>query len=69
MPRISSSNLEEAFKQLNLAWQNTKTDWNDSRSQLFEQLYLEKLPSISLQARRFIEELDAILSKARKDCE
>ena len=69
MPRVSSSGLEDALKQLTLAWQNTKMDWNDVKSLQFEQQFLEKLPGLTHQARHYIDEIDAILIKARRDCE
>jgi len=67
--RVSSAGLDDAVKQLNLAWQQTRQDWHDVKSQQFEQQFLEKLPSVTSQARNMIEEIDALIRKVRKDCE
>ena len=61
--------MDEAVKQLNLAWQRTQRDWADVKSEQFEEKYLEKLPALTSQARNVIEELDALLRKIRNDCE
>lgn len=67
--RVTSAGLDEAAKQLNLAWQRTKMDWADMKSLQFEEKYLEKLPTLTGHARNVIDELDATLRKIRKDCE
>lgn len=66
---MTSAGLDDAVKQLNLAWQRTRQDWADVKSAQFEETYLEKLPALTSQARVHIEELDLLLRKIRKDCE
>ncbi|TLD68664.1 hypothetical protein FEM03_21745 [Phragmitibacter flavus] len=69
MSRVSSASLDEAVKHLTLSWQRTKQDWTDVKSLQFEQQFLEKLPALTHQARNYIDEIDALLKKARQDCE
>jgi hypothetical protein len=40
----SAANLVSAAKDLALEWEQTKSSWNDIKSQEFEQKYLEDLP-------------------------
>lgn len=67
--RISSAGLDDAVKHLNLAWQRTRQDWHDVKSEQFELQFLNKLPVVTSQARNVIEEIDALIRKVRKDCE
>ena len=65
----SSSNLAQAVKSLTIAWENTKASWNDAKSDEFERQYIEVLPGQVAQAMAVLEELDALLTKIRSDCE
>ncbi len=67
--RVSASNLAQAAKSLNVAWENTKTYWRDGKSAEFEREYLEELPSLIAQAINVMEEMDALCRKVRNDCE
>lgn len=67
--RVSASNLDEAVRDLQVEWQNTKAHWSDAKALEFERDYLEKLPALMHQARGIIEEIDALLRKVRSDCE
>jgi hypothetical protein len=67
--RVSSASLDDAVKHLTISWQRTKQDWTDVKSLQFEQQFLEKLPALAHQARNFIDEIDSVLKKARRDCE
>ncbi len=67
--RDSGSTLAQAVKDLAIAWEQTKADWRDSKSQEFEEKYIEPLPGHVRQAMAVIEEIDALLKKVRSDCE
>ncbi|NIP96830.1 MAG: hypothetical protein GWO24_26690, partial [Akkermansiaceae bacterium] len=51
------------------SWDQVKTYWNDRKSREFEKDYIESLPDDISAAVRVIEEIDKILTKARRDCE
>jgi hypothetical protein len=65
----SGSNLAQAVKGLTIAWENTKSSWNDAKSDEFERKYIEVLPGQVAQAMAVLEELDVLLNKIRSDCE
>lgn len=67
--KVSASNLAQALKDLNIAWQGTRTYWRDVKSQEFEHEYLENLPLLVTQAKTVMEEIDLLLRKVRNDCE
>jgi hypothetical protein len=67
--RDSGSTLAQAVKDLAIAWEQTKADWRDAKSQEFEEKYIEPLPGHVRQAMAVIEEIDALLKKVRSDCE
>jgi hypothetical protein len=69
MSNVSASNLSQAFKDLNIAWQDTKTYWRDIKSQEFEYKYLKELPAQIAHVRTVMEEMDLLLRKVRNDCE
>ena len=41
----SAASLNQAAKDLLLAWQETRAHWHDTKSAEFEQQYLEELPN------------------------
>lgn len=65
----SASQLEQAWRDLAVAWEYTRDGWQDVKSREFETDYLEKLPGLIAQARQAMEEIDVLLRKARHDCE
>jgi hypothetical protein len=67
--RINSALLDEAAKKLQVEWQQTRAQWTDAKSLEFQNRYLEPLPSLVAQAGVAVEELNALLSKVRHDCE
>jgi hypothetical protein len=67
--RISATNLSQALKELSSDWEYTKSRWNDSQSQDFEEKYLKELPHHVARVATVIEEIDALLSKVKTDCE
>jgi hypothetical protein len=67
--RVTSAILEEAAKKLQMEWQQTRSTWTDAKSLEFQKTYLEPLPPLVAQAGNAVEELNALLSKVRHDCE
>ncbi len=67
--RINTALLDEATKRLQSDWQQTRTTWMDAKSLEFQKTYLDPLPALVAQAGVAVEELNALLSKARHDCE
>jgi hypothetical protein len=67
--RINSALLNEATKKLQSDWQQTRMTWTDAKSLEFERIYMEPLPALVAQAGIAVEELNALLSKVRHDCE
>ena len=69
MSNVSASNLNQAFKDLHLSWQATRSYWRDIKSQEFEHKYLKELPAQIAQVKTVMEEMDLLLRKVRNDCE
>ena len=67
--RVTSALLEEATKQLQIQWQQTRATWTDAKSLEFQKTYMEPLPALVAQAGVAVEELNALLSKVRHECE
>jgi hypothetical protein len=65
----NSSNLAQAARVLANEWQQTKSSWRDSKSQDFEQTYIEPLPGHVERAIMVMAEIDIILKKFRSECE
>ncbi len=67
--RASAVKLTKSTKVFLQSWDQVKTYWNDRKSREFEKDYIESLPDDISAAVRVIEEIDKILTKARRDCE
>jgi hypothetical protein len=67
--KASAAALVQAYKDLAAAWQATKAQWRDVKTIEFEQTYLEELPNRVNRTLSVMSEIDALLSKIRKDCE
>lgn len=63
------NSLHQAMKNLLIEWQQTRMDWRDIKSQEFEEKYLEALPHHIARATLVATEINALLRKARSDCE
>ena len=66
---ITAAILEQATKQLQADWNQTRSTWTDAKALEFHRTYLEPLPALVAQAGAAVEELNALLSKIRHDCE
>ena len=62
-------NLAKGFKDLNIRWQQTRQDWDDSVADAFEKTYLEPLEQSLRQAIAVMDQTAAALSRVRSDCE
>ena len=69
MSNIGASNLNQAFKDFHLAWQDVRTYWRDLKALEFEHHYLKELPPQIAQVKTVMEEMDLLLRKVRNDCE
>ncbi|MEI6560691.1 MAG: hypothetical protein WCO68_01235 [Verrucomicrobiota bacterium] len=67
--KASAASLNQATKELLLAWQETRAYWHDIKSSEFEQQYIEELPNHVQRALGVMEEIDTLLRKVRNDCE
>jgi hypothetical protein len=68
---ISSSGkmLRTLTKDLSIRWEQTRNSWQDAKSTEFEQKYLIELFGSVERAVGYFDQLDALVSKIRKDCE
>jgi len=67
--RASAVKLTKSTKVILQSWDQVKTRWRDSRQREFEKDFIETLPDDISAAIRVIEEIDKILTRARRDCE
>ena len=65
----SRSRLAAISKELSLRWLETKYYWKDTKSQEFEQRFMDDLLARVDKTVTVVEKLDQLLSKVRKDCE
>lgn len=63
------SRLATLTKQLSLRWQETREHWQDARAADFEKRHLEELFNRVNDATTSIEDLEAILTRIRRDCD
>lgn len=68
---ISSSGklLRSATKDLAIRWEQTKNSWQDAKAVEFEQQYLLELFASVDRAVNYFDQLDAVVTKIRKECE
>ncbi|MED5418153.1 MAG: hypothetical protein VYA27_05590 [Verrucomicrobiota bacterium] len=67
--RASAVKLTKSTKAILQSWDQVKAHWRDSRQREFEQDFSETLPDDISAAIRVIEEIDKIVTRARRDCE
>ena len=65
----SANKISKTTKQFLASWDQVRSYWRDVKSQEFEKQFIEPLPEDIAGAMRVIEEIDKILTKARRDCE
>ena len=65
----SRSRLSAISKELAIQWRETKNYWRDTKSQEFEQKFLQELFISVERSVAVIEQLDKVITKIKKDCE
>jgi hypothetical protein len=68
-PSGIKNRLMSLTKGLATRWDETKNYWKDTKSQEFEQRYMNELVANVDKTVTILEKLDEILAKVRKDCE
>ena len=63
------SRLAALTRELNLRWAETRETWRDARAEDFERTHLAELWAHMDRTVATLEQLDALLGKAREDCE
>ena len=61
--------LSKSHKQLQLRWQEAKSEWNDAASEHFEKKYLEALEADLRSATTAMDHLASVLAQVRRDCQ
>lgn len=61
--------LNALTRDLAARWEATRDAWNDSKRDEFERRFLRPLFAAVDKADTALEQLDELVSKARKDCE
>ena len=61
--------LSKSLKQLQLRWQEAKSDWNDAASEHFEKKYLEALEADLKAATTAMDHMASVLVQVRRDCQ
>lgn len=67
--RANGVKLGRATKQFLQSWERVKVHWRDRKAADFEKDYIQGLPEEINKAAKVIEEIDKILTRARRDCE
>lgn len=61
--------LTKATRELMLRWQETRGNWRDEVAAQFEKKYLESLEKDVKQAVGAMDQMAALLSRIRNDCQ
>ena len=67
--KANSTRLAGITKELRSQWLDTKSYWQDAKSQEFEHHYIEELLASVDRTVTVIEQLDKLITRIRKDCE
>lgn len=65
----SRGQIAKGMKNLLMRWQETRGDWDDAVSRAFEKDFLEPLEMDVKNAMGAMDQMNAILQQARKDCQ
>lgn len=60
--------LRQALQQLRLRWIDTKSEWNDSVSQSFEEQYIAELERTCQDAIEQMNHLAEVFRQCRQEC-
>ncbi len=61
--------LTKATRELMLRWQETRSSWSDAVAEQFEKKYLESLEKDVKSAVGAMDQMAALLSRIRNDCQ
>lgn len=64
-----SAGLIKATQELLLRWQETKSNWRDVVADQFEKKYLQTLEKDAKAAVAAMDQMAALLSRIRNDCQ
>lgn len=67
--KTSSAKLNDALKSFRYAWQQARRDWRDAKAVGFEKQYVQLIESSVKSALSGVDHMDAVLTRARRDCE
>ena len=67
--KTSSAKLNDALKRFRYAWQSARRDWRDAQAVAFERKYVMLIESSIKSALSGVDHMDAVLTRARRDCE
>ncbi len=67
--RATRTQIATLTQQLMVHWKETRESWRDQKGQEFESRYLELLEAHVTAANSAMETLDAVITRARRDCE
>jgi len=61
--------IAAATRELALRWEETKSSWQDTKTQEFEHKYIVELLASVDRAVAIFDDLDKLIAKVRNDCE
>lgn len=67
--KSSKAKLGRATKDLAAHWEEVTRSWRDTKAREFEARFIAPLPDHVRSALTIIDELDAVLTRLRRDCE
>ena len=65
----AATNLETCTRDLLIAWERSREQWRDAKSQQFGHTFVEPLPDLVSQARDAMGHMEILLRKIKNDCE
>jgi len=68
-PSGIKNRLVSLTKGISARWDETKNYWKDTKSDEFDQRYMNELSASVDKTVTVLEKLDELLAKVRKDCE
>lgn len=68
-PGTSRAKLAAVTREFSVRWQETRELWRDSKRDEFEERYMKNLLANVERAIGALDQLNEVVTKARKDCE
>ncbi len=66
---VAVANLTQARKALLLAWEQTRSEWDDAAAAHFEEKVIKPMLSDLKRAADAMSLMQTVIQKARQDCE